>query len=137
MQNAGSDTTTQPEEQPRRMNQRAADEGFAHCQWVGADDVDRSFPIDLSDLPSEEGIIGILVHKAGAAEENLFGYSPMTRATWPGAKPDDYETDDIHTSLPELCKDYGLPLDLVVDRMAIALLRLAQAEALGKADDDA
>lgn len=107
-------------------NMRAAKSGFKHCQWIGADDVAMSVTVDLSDVEGID-IIGIEIQKLGADSDNMFGYWPMTRATWDGAKEDEYETDDVHTSLAKLCKDYGLPMDLVIDRMAIALLRLAQA----------
>lgn len=105
-------------------NCRAAAKGFGHIQWLGADDVAMSVTIDLFDLGGD--IIGVEVQKNGPSDDNLFGYWPMTPASWEGAKPGEYETDDVHTSLASLCKDYKLPLDLVVDRMAIAFLRLAQ-----------
>ncbi len=37
---------------------------------------------------------------------------------------DEYEIDDIHTSLVELCEKYDIPLAPVIDRMAVALVKL-------------
>ena len=100
-------------------------------QYVGADQAHGVFMVPLADVTlmgSNKPIVAIEIHKLppnpeAPADGNWLGYSPV----W--VRGDGYETDDIHTSLAELCADYGIPLDLVLDRMAVALLRPAAPEA--------
>ncbi len=64
-------------------------------------------------------VLGIEVIKLPSSEGNLFGYWPC----FPDEdSPSGYSSDDAHDSLLELCRDYGLPLGKVVDRVALTLL---------------
>lgn len=107
------------------MNARKGTSDDDYGVWIGADDVSAIWFLDLADVPAAAaaGLVGIEVHKNGAKDGNQFGYSTAARSE---SAPGGYYTDDIHTSLAKLCADYKLPLDLVVDRLAVALLRFAQ-----------
>lgn len=75
-------------------------------------------------IEGDRPIIGILVVKNGPADANLFGYWPCFPSDFPG--DGGFEQDDAHHSLSELCRNYGLPLGKVIDRIALELLRQAQ-----------
>jgi hypothetical protein len=61
-------------------------------------------------------VVGILIHTSDFAEGRYLGYSIVTKTE------DGNEADDIRTSLINLCRDYGIDHDVVVDRIAMALL---------------
>jgi hypothetical protein len=96
--------------------------------YLGADDVEGVLLLSLDGVPQkgESPLSAIEIRKHGPAEgDNWMGFSPV----WPSkdpTKPEQYVSDDIHTSLLSLCRDYRIPVDVVLDRMAIALLRAAQ-----------
>lgn len=97
--------------------------------WAGDDEVDGVAIISLDgiDHPNSK-IVGIEIRKTGPEGDSMLGYAPMTKASWDGAEPDEYEIDDIHVSLVKLCADYCIPLESVLDRMAVALVRAEAAD---------
>lgn len=95
-------------------------------RYIGADEAVGEVKVSIEGIergPKGFLVIGVLVEKLGATDGNMFGYWPMTPATWLNATSDEWEIEDVHMSLRELCADYDLPLDEVIDRIGIELIR--------------
>ena len=94
------------------------------AQYHGADDVEGMVLVRLDGVYQRTGgnrepLLGIEILKSS----NGLGFAPA----WVSDEPTrEYEADDIHDSLSELCKHYALPIDDVIDRVAVALLRATQ-----------
>lgn len=91
---------------------------------TGADEVRGSIIIDLSDVEVEpvEGftLIGIEIEKDPPEGGNVFGY--WARLINPDLD-DETSSNDFYARLTELCDEYDIDVDFVIDRIALELLR--------------
>lgn len=88
-------------------------------RWVGVSDgIDHDVFVPVTPRDQNDtDVVGILVHTS-RVDGLYFGYSIVTTSD----EGDGHEADDIHTSLRNLCDEYDIDNDLVVDRIAMALL---------------
>lgn len=91
---------------------------------TGADDLHGNIIIDLSDVEVEpvEGfaLIGIEVEKDPPEGGNIFGY--WARVINPDVS-EEVMVDDFYARLTDLCDEYSIDADDVIDRIALELLR--------------
>lgn len=109
----------------KRGNMTEGRDPLQNNRYLGADDAHGIAIVNLSDVPGLD-IIGIEIQRIEPDPKDpegcagFLGYSPMFKTD------DGYDTDDIHNDIVSLCKDYNVPIGIVIDRVAIAMIRSAK-----------